>query len=70
MSLHIAKFIDRLKNAQDRCQRDVIMPITEAQGLHADITRLLLLSEKATVPAVEPETIKVEIQGGSFRSGS
>jgi hypothetical protein len=45
------------------------MTINEARDLHADITRLLLtlqsLQEHQIKTAAE-ETIKVEIQGGSF----
>jgi hypothetical protein len=71
MSLHIARFVDRLRSAQERGQREVIMPVNEAQGLHADITRLLLLAEqKVDRNTQEPDTIKVEMQGGAFRSGS
>lgn len=69
MSLHIARFIDRLRSADERSQREVIVPINEARGLHADITRLLLLAESAKTSA-EPETVQVQLQGGSFRSGS
>lgn len=70
MSLHIARFVDRLRSAQERGQREVIMPVNEAQGLHADITRLLLLAEQTVDRTTQPDTIQVEVQGGAFRSGS
>jgi len=67
--LHINKFIDRIKAAESRSQRDLIMTINEARDLHADITKLLLglqvLREQAPVTSVEPIT-NIEVVGGSF----
>ena len=45
MSIHINKFLDRIKAADSRSQRDVVMTVNEARDLHADITKLLLLIE-------------------------
>ena len=67
--MHIQKFVDRVRGHEARGARDFVMTINEARDLHADITRLLLtlqsLQEQQIRTAVE-ETIKVEIQGGSF----
>lgn len=68
MSLHINRFIDRLKAADARQQRDFVMTVAEARDLHADITKLLLaiqvLQEK-TEPK-EATVDSIEVDGGSF----
>ena len=69
MSLHIHKFIDRLRGAEARGAKDYIMNLTEAKDLHADITRLLLdLETLRTSAAVakKDEVITVQVGGGSF----
>jgi hypothetical protein len=69
MSLHIHKFIDRLRGAEARGAKDYIMNMTEAKDLHADITRLLLDLETlrtAAAVAKKDEIITVEVGGGSF----
>lgn len=69
MSLHINRFIDNVKAAESRAQKDFIMSMREAKDLHADITKLLLALELLrSQQTAEPEVIKVEIQGGSFKN--
>ena len=67
MSLHINRFIDRLKAADARRQKDLVMSITDARDLHADITKLLLavqeLQEQRPTAASPTE---IQIEGGSF----
>lgn len=69
MSLHINRFIDRIKAADARNQRDFTMSMSDAKDLHADITKLLLaiqvLHEQAadSKPAIENE---IQVDGGSF----
>ena len=69
MSLHINKFIDRIKANESRGQRDFIMSMTEAKDLHADITKLLLslqtLLEQQQESSKE-QVIQVEIKGEDF----
>lgn len=69
MSLHINKFIDRIKANESRGQRDFIMTMTEAKDLHADITKLLLslqvLLERDQQNPTE-QVINVEIKGDDF----
>ena len=69
MSLHINKFIDRIKANESRGQRDFIMTMTEAKDLHADITKLLLslqaLLEREQQNQGE-QVINVEIRGDDF----
>lgn len=67
--IHINRFIDRIKSAEARQTRDVMMTLGEARDLHADITRLLLIVEELRTTAQKPqaaEVVQVEIQGGSF----
>ena len=63
--LYIRKFIDRLQQADLKGQKDFVCPIADAKNLHNDITRLLLDLE-AVQKTQEPETITVELGGGSF----
>ena len=69
MSLHINRFIDRLKAADARNQRDLTMSIVDARNLHADITKILLAiqeMQERSNSAVENTEIKVELTGGTF----
>ena len=60
MSLHISRFVDRLKSFEARGQRDFSMPIQDARDLHADITKLLMkLEQQTTTAAQEPMQIEV-----------
>ena len=69
MTIHLQKFVDRVRGQEARGARDLVMTINEARDLHADITRLLLalqsLQEQQTKTA-NTDVFKVEIQGGSF----
>ena len=69
MSIHLQKFIERLQGFEARGAKDFIMPITDAKGMHADLTRLLLdLAElkEAVVAAKKDEVITVKMDGGPF----
>ena len=69
MTIHLQKFVDRVRGQEARGARDLIMTINEARDLHADITRLLLtlqsLQEQHTKTATT-DVIRVEMQGGEF----
>jgi hypothetical protein len=69
MSLHLQKFIDRVRGHEARGLKDFIMPMSDAKDMHADITRLLLelhdLREKIKNPDTE-DVITVKMDGGSF----
>lgn len=70
MSLHINRFIDRLKASESRNQRDVTLTLQEARDLHGDITKLLLRlqdleQQRESAPKTD-EVITVEVQGGTF----
>lgn len=70
MGLHINRFIDRLKAADARQQRDFTMSVADARDLHADITKLLMAlqeyHERSTATASSSPTIDVQMDGGSF----
>jgi len=71
MSLHINRFIDRIKASDSRGQKDFIMSMSEAKDLHADITKLLLAlhvshEQQAQQTAGSTQSQTIEIDGGSF----
>jgi hypothetical protein len=70
LSLHIQRFIDRIRGNEARGSRDFIMPMTDAKGLHADLTDLLLelntLRQQAYA-AKQDEVIQVQVSGGGFK---
>lgn len=67
MSLHINKFIDSVRAAESRGQRDLHLTLQEARDLHRDITKLLLSLESALTRLNTEQVIDIEVQGGSFR---
>ena len=69
MTIHLQKFVDRVRGQEARGARDLIMTMNEARDLHADITRLLLVLQtlqEQQIKTAAADVVKVEIQGGSF----
>jgi hypothetical protein len=69
MTVHLNKFIDRVRAQESRAGRDFVMSMTDARDLHADITRLLLELNRlreAAVAGTEKQVIEVKMQGGNF----
>ena len=66
MSLHINRFIDRVRSAEHRGQRDFTMTMAEARDLQADLAKLLLALQVTAQTAVPTTTDTVEIDGGAF----
>jgi predicted nucleic acid-binding Zn-ribbon protein len=67
MSLHINRFVDRIKAHESRAAREFAMPMQDAKDLHADITKLLLqVQELREQTDKKQEAIQVEFTGGSF----
>ena len=68
MTIHLTKFVDRVRGHEARGAKDFVMTITDAKDLHADITRLLIelhnLREQAA--RSQEEVITVQIGGGQF----
>jgi hypothetical protein len=69
MTIHLQKFVDRVRGHEARGARDFVMSMTDAKDLHADVTRLLLelqgLREQALNTEAE-QVITVQVGGGSF----
>lgn len=69
MTVHVTKFVDRVRGHEARGSRDFVMSMSDAKDLHADITRLLAeLHELRNQLAVRQsdETITVQLTGGAF----
>jgi hypothetical protein len=69
MSIHLQRFVERLQGFEARGAKDFIMPITDAKGMHADLTQLLLeltAFKEQAVAAQNNEVISVKMDGGSF----
>jgi hypothetical protein len=72
MSIHLQKFVDRVRGFEARGAREFTMSIQEAKDLHADITRLLLdlqnLRESLAQQQAtgEDQVITVKMDGGAF----
>jgi hypothetical protein len=70
MSIHLQRFVDRVRGFEARGAREFTMSIQDAKDLHADITRLLIdlqtfREEKAKTEQTQ-EVIRVEVDGGAF----
>lgn len=66
MSLHINRFIDRVRSAEHRQQRDFTMTMQEARELQADLAKLLLALHATAKTAAPTTTAAQEIDGGAF----
>lgn len=66
MSLHINRFIDRVRSAEHRGQRDFTMTMSEARDLQADLAKLLLALHATATTSAPVDTDTVEIDGGAF----
>jgi hypothetical protein len=70
MTIHLQRFVDRVRGAEARGTRDFTMSMTDAKDLHADITRLLLdlhmLKETIADKINSEQEESVEITGGTF----
>lgn len=69
MTMHLAKFVDRVRGQEARGVKDFVMSMTDAKDMHADITRLLLeLHDLRETLAQSPQedVITVQMDGGSF----
>ena len=69
MTIHLQKFVDRVRGHEARGTRDFVMSMADAKDLHADITRLLIdlqTLQETTVKTPQEDTITVKMDGGSF----
>lgn len=69
MSIHLQKFIERIRGHDARGARDFVMPMTDAKGMAADLTELLLeLNQLKTAQTRSTEeVIQVKLTGGGFK---
>ena len=70
MTIHLQRFVDRVRGFEARGSKDFTMSMQDAKDLHADITRLLIdlnaFKEQAqTTP--ENEVVQIRMDGGNFR---
>jgi hypothetical protein len=69
MTIHLTKFVDRVRAQESRGAKDFVMSMTDAKELHADITRLMLeLHALRESPRNDDQNsvIQVKMTGGSF----
>lgn len=69
MSIHLQRFVERLQGFEARGAKDFTMPIADAKGMHADLTRLLLeltTLKEQSIAAKDNEAISIKMDGGSF----
>ena len=69
MTIHLQKFVDRVRGHEARGARDFVMSMADAKDLHADITRLLIdlqTLRETTVKSSQEDVVTVQIAGGSF----
>jgi len=70
MTIHLQKFVDRVRGHEARGARDFVMSMADAKDLHADITRLLIdlqtLRETTVKTPQADEVVTVQMNGGSF----
>jgi hypothetical protein len=71
MSIHLQRFVDRLRGFEARGARDFTMSMTDAKDLHADITRLLITLQTLQTAQTDSDksdtVVEVQINGGGFR---
>ena len=69
MTIHLQKFVDRVRGHEARGARDFVMSMSDAKDLHADITGLLLKLHSLQEDAIKsqtPEVVTVQINGAPF----
>ena len=67
--MHINRFVDSIKAAESRGQRELQISLRDAKDLHSDITKLLLtLEQMRAQQARGADVVEVQITGGSFKS--
>jgi hypothetical protein len=69
MSIHLQKFIERIRGHEARGTKDFIMPMADAKGMAADLTELLLeLNQLKTEKLTgSQEVVQVQLSGGGFK---
>jgi len=68
LSLHLQKFIERIRGHDARGVKDFVMPMVDAKGMHADLTELLLELKqlKESAATSKNDVVEFKIDGGKF----
>jgi len=68
LSLHLQKFIERIRGHDARGVKDFVMPMVDAKGMHADLTELLLELKqlKESAATSKNDIVAFKIDGGKF----
>jgi hypothetical protein len=70
MTIHIQRFVDRVRGLEARGAKDFTMSMQDAKDVHADITRLLLdlqaLRENTVSKASDDTVVNLQVDGGAF----
>lgn len=65
MSIYITKLLDKIRVADENRQSSVMLSLSEAKGLHQDITKLLL-AITSQQDSKSTETLTIEVKGENF----
>jgi hypothetical protein len=69
LSIHLQKFIERVRANDARGGKDFVMPMKDAKGMAADLTELLLELRTLQTAALQGQTdqiIEIKLDGGKF----
>jgi hypothetical protein len=69
LSIHLQKFIERVRSNDARGGKDFVMPMKDAKGMAADLTELLLelrTFQQAALKSQTDQVIELKIDGGKF----
>ena len=69
MSIHLQKFIERVRANDSKGGKDFVMPMKDAKGMAADLTELLLelrTLQKAGLSAQSDQILEIKVDGGKF----
>jgi hypothetical protein len=70
MTIHLQRFVDRVRGFEARGAKDFTMSMSDAKDLHADVTRLLLelqMFKEQALKEPKNEVVQVSMDGGTFR---
>ena len=69
MSIHLQKFIERVRANDAKGGKDLVMPMKDAKGMAADLTELLLelrAFQTASLKEQQNQVLEIKIDGGKF----
>jgi hypothetical protein len=69
LSIHLQKFIERVRSNDARGGKDFVMPMKDAKGMAADLTELLLelrAFQTAILKEQQNQVLEIKIDGGKF----